>query len=106
MFEGTSSSELVVRLAVLVKVWPALPTDTTRTGTVTSSWAPSVTVPRLHENAVDPAAPVQVFSVLLPEMATTLGAPVSSIPAGNASVSTTSSASARPGPVLFTTVIL
>ena len=62
------------------------------------------TDPSVQVKSVAPAAPEQVVWLALPASTATVGVPVSSMPAGRVSVTSTSSASARPGPGLFRTV--
>ena len=61
-------------------------------------------VPSEQLKLVPPAAPVQLVAVVVPAVTSIVGAPVSCIPDGRVSDTTTSSASARPGPALLRTV--
>ena len=101
----TSSKEDVVAEAVLLNTWPDVVIEVTRAGTVTVRFVPRSIVPKSQVKEPAPTAPVQVVLVALPALTATVIGPAISIFAGRLSVSSTSSISARPAAVRFSTSI-
>ena len=105
LFVGSVSSDDVVTVAVLVRLMPAVGTETTSTGRVMVTSAPADMVPKLQAKLVSPALLEQAPPVTLPDTRFSTCGPVRRMPLGRVSENSTLSASSSPAPVLLRRVM-